>query len=79
MEYKFKYSKNAEKYLDSQAQAIKERIMDAVDKLPDGDVKKLSGRDGYRLVVGGFRVLFEYVDKNTIRVTAIGPRGGIYK
>ena len=40
MEYKFRYSKNAEKYLDSQAQTTKERIMDAVDKLPDGDVKK---------------------------------------
>ena len=79
MAYKAKYSKNAEKYLDSQTKTTKLRIMDAVDKLPEGDVKKLLGRDGFRLVVGGFRVIFEYIDRVTVRATAIGPRGDIYK
>ena len=34
------------------------------------NVKKLQGRDGYRLRVGDYRVIFEVLD--------VGPRGGIY-
>jgi mRNA interferase RelE/StbE len=79
MGYSAKYGKAAEKYLDSQTQSTRKRIMDAVDGLPDGDVIKLQGRKGYRLAVGGFRVLFDYLDSATIDVIAIGPRGDIYK
>ena len=79
MGYRARYSRKAEKYLDSQTEATKRRIMDAVDGLPDGDVRKLTGREGYRLVVGGFRVVFERTDKEAIKVTAIGPRGDVYK
>jgi len=78
MAYRIRYSRAAEKYLDNQTQAIRIRIMDAIDKIPKG-TKKLKGRDGYRLAVGGFRVLFEYVDDTTIDVVAIGSRGDIYK
>jgi mRNA interferase RelE/StbE len=73
------YSRTAEKYLDAQTKVVQKRIMDAVDKLPSGDVKKLQGRDGYRLTVGGFRVLFDFIDDNVIDVVAIGPCGDIYK
>ena len=79
MVYKINYSRAAEKYLDSQTQTVRKRIMDAVDDLPEGNVKKLNGREGYRLTVGGFRVLFDYIDKSTIDIIAIGPRGDIYK
>jgi mRNA interferase RelE/StbE len=79
MAYKPQYSRNAEKYLDSQTTSTRKRIMDAVDKLPDGDVIKLQGREGYRLTVGGFRVLSDYLEDNIIDVIAIGPRGDIYK
>ncbi|MCL2081429.1 MAG: hypothetical protein FWH16_04945 [Oscillospiraceae bacterium] len=53
--------------------------MDAVDNLPDGNVRKLKAREGYRLTVGGFRILFDYVDDKTVDVVAIGPRGDVYK
>ena len=59
--------------------------MDAVDKLPEGDITKLRGREGYRLTVGGFRILFDYTNKMTsdgkliIDIVAVGPRGDIYK
>jgi len=59
--------------------------MDAIDKLPDGDIIKLKGREGYRLVVGGHRVLFDYTNRYTtddrliIEVVTIGPRGDVYK
>ena len=79
MAYNPQYSRSAEKYLDSQTNDVRKRIMDAVDKLPEGDVRKLQGRTGYRLTVGGFRVLFDYLDDNIIDVVAIGPRGDIYK
>ena len=51
MGYSSRYRKAAEKYLDSQTTAVRERIMDAVDALPSGDVRKLQGRDGYRLTI----------------------------
>jgi len=85
MAYSAEYSRASEKYLDKQTRDVQKRILDAVDDLPDGDVKKLQGRDGYRLTVGGFRVLFDYTDRQTddgkaiIDVLMIGPRGDIYK
>ena len=85
MEYSAEYRKPAEKYLDKQTQAVQARLMDAVDALPKGDVTKLAGREGYRLTVGGFRVLFDYTNQLTkdgetiIDIIAIGPRGDIYK
>ena len=85
MGYKPNYSKAAEKYLDSQVKATKRRIMDAIDKLPAGDVRRMAGRIGYRLTIGGFRVLFMYTDRVTedgktiIDIAHIGPRGDVYK
>lgn len=79
MGYSAKYSRAAEKYLDSQTTTVRKRIMDAIDDLPDGNIKKLKGREGYRLTIGGFRVLFDYIDNTIIDVIAIGSRGDIYK
>jgi mRNA interferase RelE/StbE len=79
MGYKIVYGKTAEKYLNAQTQSTRERIMDAVRKLPDGNVMKLKGRVEYRLTVGGFRVLFYYSDESTIYVATIAPRGDVYK
>jgi mRNA interferase RelE/StbE len=79
MGYKIVYSRAAEKYLDAQTRQTRIRIMDAVDGLPKGDVTKLKGRKGYRLTVGGFRVLFDYAGDSVIDVVAIGSRGDVYK
>jgi len=60
----------------------KSRITTALDKLerepPEGDIKKLQGRDGYRVVVGDFRILFD-IENNRIDVFKIAPRGDVYK
>ena len=60
----------------------KSRIGAALDKLelepPDGDIKKLQGRDGYRVVVGDYRILFD-IENNRIDVFKIAPRGQVYK
>jgi mRNA interferase RelE/StbE len=42
------------------------------------NVVKLQGREGYRLRVGDWRVIFDS-DGSVLAVQAIGPRGGIYK
>ena len=42
-----------------------------------GDVKRLKGRDGLRLRVGDWRVIF-YEDRDTIVVAAVGHRREIY-
>jgi len=54
MGYSIQYRKGAEKFLDGQTKSVQKRIMDAIDYLPKGDVTKLKGREGYRLVALGF-------------------------
>lgn len=71
------YSKQAIKFLNKQTQATKRRIVNAINLLPQGDVKKLSGRNGYRLRVGDFRIIFD-IDGNVLAIEKIGNRGQIY-
>lgn len=75
-------SPKAAKYLERLNEPLKGRIIKAIKKLscepPQGDIKTLSGRDGYRLRVGGYRILFDKMDENII-VHDIAPRGQAYK
>jgi mRNA interferase RelE/StbE len=46
---------------------------------PNNNLAKLQGRDGYRLRVGGWRVIYElHDDRLVMLVLAVGPRGGMY-
>jgi len=75
-------SPKAKKYFDSLDTPIKARIKTALLKLssepPQGDIVSLSGRDGFRLRVGKYRLLFD-IDSDKIIVYDIGLRGQIYK
>lgn len=73
-----RYSKQALKFLRKQDSETQKRIIEAINKLPIGDVKKLQGRNGYRLRVGSFRIIFDR-DGNIIYVGEIENRGQIYK
>jgi len=80
MVFEFRYHKAAEKFLDTQSVNSRKRIMGAINALPNGDVKKLVGCDGYRLRVGQYRVVFDIDYKlNVIDVMSIDSRGQIYK
>ena len=85
MGYNPKLSKSADKYLTKQTVDNQLRIANAIEALPDGDVRKLQNRTGYRLVVGGFRILFDYTGKydedgkEIIDIQKIGARGDVYK
>ena len=74
--------RDAAKYLNRMNQPDKGRIKRALEKLelepPQGDITPLEGKDGYRLRVGGYRVLYD-VTGNMIVVYNIAPRGQVYK
>lgn len=44
----------------------------------ENNVTKLQGRDGYRMRIGDWRVIFDQ-DGTVMAILAIGPRGGIYE
>lgn len=81
MIYKIKIEKVAKKFIDKQPKNQRERIYEAVYKLPAGDTKKLKGyKDLYRLRVGSYRILYTFIEDNIIiRVTDANNRGDIYK
>lgn len=72
-----RYSKQAEKFLKKQDAVTRKRIRSAIRELPSGDVKKLQGRNGYRLRVGDYRVIFDN-DGNIIYVERVHNRGQVY-
>jgi len=75
-------NKTAKKQFNRLNEPYRSRIAEALDKLelepPEGDIKKLHGRDGYRLVTGGYRILFD-IENDRIDVFKIAPRGDVYK
>lgn len=51
----------------------------AEDPRPDGSVE-LGGREGLRIKVGGYRVLYSFTKQELIvEVFRVGPRGDVYK
>lgn len=73
------YSKKAVKYIGSLDKPTKRRLREAIEKMPQGDIKKLQGiNNGYRLRVGDLRVLFS-MEEDTIYIDNILPRGQAYK
>ncbi len=72
------YSKQATKFLNKQDAATRERIKNAINNLPSGDVKKLQGSSYYRLRVGTYRIIFDK-DGTIIFIVKIDNRGQVYK
>jgi mRNA interferase RelE/StbE len=73
----------AQKTLDGISEPLKSRILETLQAIqktpPEGDIKKLQGRNGYRVRTGGWRILFDKLPDGTIDVYKIAPRGGAYK
>ncbi|WP_346658264.1 type II toxin-antitoxin system RelE/ParE family toxin [Endozoicomonas sp. 4G] len=75
-----RYTRRATKELAKIPEPDRSRIRRAVEKLPDGDIKKLQDEPGYRLRVGNWRIIYEIQHNQLIiEVVRVGPRGGIYK
>lgn len=76
---RIEYKKKAVKYINSADKAAKKRLKNAIEKIPFGDIKKLTGLEKeYRLRVGDLRVLFT-VEDDIITINEIDSRGQIYK
>jgi len=75
-------SKAAEKHLERLNEPTLSRIYKALAALGEeptkGDITKLAGRDEYRLRMGNYRALFR-IEADKILITAIAPRGQVYK
>jgi len=73
-----KYSKQAYKYLKRLHKPKRDQIITAIQRIPDGDIKKMRGIDNlYRLRVGDYRVLFT-PEHGIIKIEKIGSRGDVY-
>jgi len=77
---KFELRPVAAKSLRRLSRPDRERILAAIESLPNGDVKSLTGRPGeYRLRVGTWRVLFELGEGDVIVVYRVSARGSAYQ
>lgn len=80
--YKINYSKSALKFLKKQSKQLKIKIINAIEKLPEGtDIKKLKGQNNlYRLRISNVRIIYSiYENVLTIEVVNIDNRGDVYK
>lgn len=76
---RIEYKKKAVKYINLSDKPTKKRLKEAIEKLPFGDIRKLTGFENeYRLRVGDLRVLFT-VENDIITINEIKPRGQVYK
>lgn len=74
------FSRQAMKDIKSLNEPMKSRIAKAIARLPDGDIKKLAGWEGYyRARVGEYRIVFEVLMPEEITIKGVAPRGEIYK
>ncbi len=86
MTYKILIAKQAQKKLQSLPEAQRVRLAERIYWLgqnpsnPVLDIKKLTGRTGYRLRVGDWRILFDKEEEiKIISIEAINARGDVYK
>jgi mRNA interferase RelE/StbE len=84
--YKIEYSRSALKSLRRLPRNLAETIRQKINALAadpfahHANAMKLQGREGYRLRVGDWRVLYEiHKDRLVILVLDIKPRGGAYQ
>ena len=83
MGYEVRIIRSAEKELDNLPDTVYTRLSKRIISLEDNPrpigVKKLSGREEYRLRVGDYRILYLIDDKNhVIVVLAVGHRREVY-
>ncbi len=84
MKYKIKIRKKAQKVLAKIPPPFQLNIIKTIEQLAENPIhnqtKKLTGRDGWRIRIGNYRVIYEiFDDELIILVLNIGHRKNIYK
>lgn len=82
--YELLYKKKAIKALAKINDPYYSAIIQAIDELAENPrphgYKKLTGRSGYRIRVGTYRVIYDIFDTNLIiEIVNVGSRGDIYE
>ena len=82
-QYTVSLTKKAQKQLDKLSDEIVEPLLEAISRLEENPrpvgYKKLRGRNGCRIRVGNYRIIYEIFDSILlIDVIAIGHRKDIY-
>ncbi|HEX4297756.1 MAG TPA: plasmid stabilization protein [Devosia sp.] len=70
------FTSAAARQLDALPDAVRDQLLSDLDRYAmtgQGDVKRLSGRDAYRLRSGRYRVLFDE-DRTTVLAVYVGKR-----
>ena len=83
-DYTVVLSKKAQKQLNKLSDKIAEPILDAIAGLEESPrpvgYKKLKGRDGYRVRVGSYRIIYDIFDSELIvDIITLGHRKDIYE
>jgi mRNA interferase RelE/StbE len=84
VKYKIFIQRSAQKELADLQSEFYDKVKNAIWELadeprPEG-CRKLAGRDGWRIRVGNYRVIYEIYDANrTVTVLHIGHRRDIYR
>ncbi|MDI6756938.1 MAG: type II toxin-antitoxin system RelE/ParE family toxin [Endomicrobiia bacterium] len=85
MSHIVRIKKSAEKEIYTLPANIHQKIAEAILKLgkearPVGSVKLQGGRDGYRIRVGNYRIIYTIDDKNRIvEIGGVGHRKEVYR
>ncbi len=84
MKYELRILPSAEREIDKLSREVHDRISKKILTLEDNprpvSVKKLSGREEYRLRIGDYRVLYTIDDKNGLAIIlAVGHRKEVYR
>ncbi len=84
--YKIEYQKSALQALRKIPKNISVTIVRKIESLAvdpyarNNNATRLQGREGYRLRVGDWRVIYEIIDERlVIMVIDVKPRGGAYQ
>jgi mRNA interferase RelE/StbE len=82
--YELQYKKKAIKALTKISEPYYSAIIKAIDDLAENPrpygYKKLTGRIGFRIRVGSYRIIYDIFETTIIvEIVNIGSRGGIYE
>lgn len=78
---KITYLKNAYKTLATYDVKTRKRLIESIDIIPQGDIKRLQGEKYppvYRLRVGKYRIIY-HIEQTEIIIVKIDTRGDVYK
>ena len=84
--YRILYTRKALRTLRKMPREVAQRVQDRLEQIAKDpfdrhpNVTKLQGRDGYRLRIGDWRVIYELDTTNRqLIVLVVGPRGSVYR